>query len=275
MKHLKTYKKLFEGSELNPDQWEDVKDIIQSEILDKHHISFDDTEEKFGVNNKYVVRDPIFSIKFENLELSPYIIDDIYKLNRRVKELTGNFIIAKNNVDMPSKKNIEIMLSKTPDHRIVGEHFNLEECATDNTIDRKSGFLCGDYNTGYETAVKILQWLNTFYTFCYGTEFEAFKLAYDTLSELYDVLIVFSMPRFEDDRFSQKVCFQFYLSSKSRSFTIKVKRNITSIKFPIFIIDTNYTNSPYIRKRIDNYNWVTIPFNNKVRYIDFLKTEQF
>lgn len=275
MKHLKTYKKLFEGSELNPDQWEDVKDIIQSEILDKHHISFDDTEEKFGVNNKYIVRDPIFSIKFENLELSPYIIDDIYKLNRRVKELTGNFIIAKNNVDPSTygflrRRNIEIMLSKTPDQRIVGEHFNLEECDTDNIINsKKSGFLCGDYNTGYETAVKILEWLNTFYRFCYPTEFEAFKLAYGTLNELYDVLIAFSMPRFEEDRFSQVVCFQFILSSKRGG------ESVIGNKFPIFVIDTNYTDSPYIRKRIDNYNWVTIPFNNKVRYIDFLKTEQF
>jgi hypothetical protein len=270
MKHLKTYKKLFEGSELNPDQWEDVKDIIQSEVLDKHHISFDDTEEKLGnYSGKYKVYDPVFSIKFDNLELSTYIIDDIYKLNRRVKDLTGNFIIAKNNVNMPSKRNIEIMLSKTPDHRIVGEHFNLEECDTDNIIDRKSGFLCGDYNTGYETAVKILEWLNTFYRFCYPTEFEAFKLAYDTLNELYDVLIVFSMPKFEDDRFKQVVCFQFILSSKRSG------ESVIGNKYPIFIINTNHTESPQIRKRIDNYNWVDISFDKKERYIDFLKTEQF
>lgn len=270
MKHLKTYKKLFEGSELNPDQWEDVKDIIQSEILDKHHISIDDTGEKLGnYSGKYKVYDPIFSINFDNLELSSYIIDDIYKLNRRVKELTGNFIIAKNNVNIPSKGNIEIILSKTPDQRIVGEHFNLEECETDNTIDRKSGFLCGDYNTGYETAVKILEWLNTFYRFCYPTEFEAFKLAYDTLSELYDVLIVFSMPKFEDDRFSQVVCFQFILSSKRGG------ESVIGNKFPIFIINTNHTESPQIRKRVYDYNWIEIPCDKKERLLDFLKTEQF
>lgn len=270
MKHLKTYKKLFEGSELNPDQWEDVKDIIQSEVLDKHHISFDDTEEKLGnYSGKYKVYDPVFSIKFDNLELSPYIIDDIYKLNRRVKDLTGNFIIAKNNVNMPSKRNIEIMLSKTPDMRIVGENFNLEECETDNTIDKKGGFLCGDYDNTYETAVKIIEWLNTFYRFCYPTEFEAFKLAYDTLSELYDVLIVFSMPTFEDDRFKQFVCFQFILSSKRGGV------GVIGNKFPIFIINTNHTESPQIRKRVDGYNCVTMPFNKKERYIDFLKTEQF
>ena len=30
MKHLKTYKKLFESSRIEFEQWEDVKDIIQS-----------------------------------------------------------------------------------------------------------------------------------------------------------------------------------------------------------------------------------------------------
>lgn len=264
MKYLKKYK-LFESASLDIDDWLDVKDIIQSEILDKYHISVDDvTDSEEG--SKYRAIDPVLSIKFNNLELSSYIIDDVYKLNRRVKELTGHFIIAKNNVNS-SKGNIEIILSKTPDNRIVGDHFNLEECSTDNTIDRKSGFLCGDYNTGYGTAVKILEWLNTFYKFCYTTEFDAFKLVYDTLSELYDVLIVFSMPKFDDERYSQIVCFQFILSSKVE----KVIYN----KYPVFIINNNYTDSPFVKIRSGNYNFTEIPFNKKERLLDFLKTEQF
>jgi hypothetical protein len=264
MKYLKKYK-LFESASLDIDDWLDVKDIIQSEILDKYHISVDDvTDSEEG--SKYRANDPVLSIKFNNLELSSYIIDDVYKLNRRVKELTGHFIIAKNNINS-SKGNIEIILSKTPDNRIVGDHFNLEECSTDNTIDRKSGFLCGDYNTTYGTAVKILEWLNTFYTFCYRTEFDALKLVYDTLSELYDVLIVFSMPKFDDERYSQIVCFQFILSSK----VDKVIYN----KYPVFIINTNYTDSPSVKTRAGSYNFTEIPFNKKERLLDFLKTEQF
>jgi hypothetical protein len=273
MKHLKTYKKLFESASLDINDWLDVKDIIQSEILDKYHISVDDvTDSQEG--SKYRANDPVLSISYDNLEMSTYIIDDIYNLNRRVKELTGHFIIATNNVNS-SNKNIEIQLSKTPDNRIVGDYFNLEECSTDNTIDKKSGFLCnnfplldcGDYNTTYETAVKILEWLNTFYTFCYRTEFDAFKLAYDTLSELYNVQIVFSLPKFEDDRYRQIVCFQFILSSKVE----KVIYN----KYPVFIINTNYTDSPFVKIRSGNYNFTEIPFNKRERYIDFLKTEQF
>jgi hypothetical protein len=264
MKYLKKYK-LFESASLDIDDWLDVKDIIQSEILDKYHISVDDVTDS-QEDSKYRANDPVLSISYNNLEMSTYIIDDVYKLNRRVKELTGHFIIAKNNVNS-SRGNIEIKLSKTPDNRIVGEHFNLESCSTDNTIDREGGFLCGDYNTGYETAVKILEWLNTFYKFCYPTEFEALKLAYDTLKELYDVLIVFSMPKFEDVLYRQVVCFQFILSSKVEK--------VISNKFPVFIINTNRTESPQIRKRMDGYNWIDIPFNKRERYIDFLKTEQF
>ena len=267
MKYLKTYNKLLESATLDPDVWEEVKDIIQSEILDEYYISIDDVSEELGKHSgKYNIYDPIYKIKYDNLEMSPYVIDDIYELNRRIRGVSSHFIIADNNVNS-SKGNIEIKLSKTPDNRIVGDHFNLEECSTDNTIDKKGGFLCGDYNTTYETSVKILEWLNTFYTFCYRTEFDDFKLVYDTLSELYDVLIVFSMPKFDDERYSQIVCFQFILSTK----VDKVIYN----KYPVFIINTNYTDSPSVKTRAGSYNFTEIPFNKKERLLDFLKTEQF
>ena len=89
---------------------------------------------------------------------------------------------------------------------------------------------------------------------------------------MYDVLIVFSMPKFEDDRFKQVVCFQFILSQKvEKGPTSKVYGN----KYPIFIINTNHTESPQIRKRNSTHIWIDIPFDKRVRYIDFLKTEQF
>ena len=256
MKHLKTYKKLFESSRIEFEQWEDVKDIIQSEILDKYHISIDDVDEKLGeYSGQYGINDPIYALKFNNLELSIDVIDDIYGLNRRIKELTGNFIIAKNNVNRPSKGNIEIELSKTPDSRIVREHFNLEECDSYNGFDKMRGGLCD-----YETAVKILEWLNTFYTFCYRTEFEAFELVYNTFSTTIknDVQIVFSMPRFEDKRFSQVVCFELLNDSNS---------------VPVFTINTNYTDSPSVRFRrstIGRNFYNDIPCDKKEKLLSFL-----
>ena len=80
------------------------------------------------------------------------------------------------------------------------------------------------------------------------------------------------MPKFEADRFKQVVCFQFILSQKvEKGPTAKVYGN----KYPIFIINTNHTESPQIRKRMDFHNWVDISFDKKERYIDFLKTGQF
>ena len=119
MKYLKTYNKLLESATLDPDVWEDVKDIIQSEILDEYYISIDDVSEELGKHSgKYNIYDPIYKIKYDNLEMSPYVIDDIYELNRRIREVSSHFIIADNNVNS-SKGNIEIKLSKTPDNRIV------------------------------------------------------------------------------------------------------------------------------------------------------------
>jgi hypothetical protein len=262
MKYLKTYNKLLESATLDPDIWEDIKYIILAEILDKYEISIDDVNEELGKHSgKYNIYDPIYKIKYDNLEMSSYVIDDIYELNRRIRELSSHFIIADNNVNS-SKGNIEIKLSKTPDNRITIDHFNLEWCDTDNTINKKQGGMCD-----YETAVKILEWLNTFYTFCYPTEFEAFKLVYNTLLELYNVQIVFSLPTFEDERYRQVVCFQFLLSSKVEK--------VISNKFPVFIINTNYTESPTVKKREGNYNFKEVNCDNKERLLYFLKTEQF
>jgi hypothetical protein len=260
MKHLKKYK-LFEYASLDINDWLDVKDIIQSEILDKYHISIDDVVDK-NAESKYVANDPELFISYNNLEMSTYIIDDIYDLNERIYSMTKHFIIAKNNVNS-SKRNIEVKLSKVPDARITINHFNLEETYDfDNVISKGVGGFCD-----YETAVKILEWLKSFYGFYYKTELDAFKLAYDTLEELYNVDLIFSMPKFEDKNYSQVVCFNFLLSSD-------VEKIITN-EHPIFVINTNRTYSPYILQRRGGSGWHEFPYEKKERYIDFLKTEQF
>ena len=271
MKYLKKYNKLFESATVDPDKWEDFKYKIQSDVLQENNISIDSVSEKLGdYSGKYNVYDPILIIELDDVESTNKVIDDIYKLNRISEELIGgNFVTAtnktKSSTDNTDKKLsiITIKLSSTPDSRIVREHFNLKECYTDNHIDNRSkGGLCD-----YETAIKILEWLHTFHSFFYPTEREAFKLVYNTLKELYNVQIVFSLPKFEAERFKQVVCFEFLLSENEdlhESNRMKVKSN----NFPVFTINTNYTESPSISKRIGNASWKKIPF-------DKLKTEQF
>ena len=259
MKYLKKYK-LFEYVQIDIDDWFDVRAVIQSDILDKYHISTNsihDTNE----DSKYVASDPKLTISYNNLEMSPYIIDDIYELNSRIYEMTKHFIVARNNVNS-IKQNIEIKLSKVPDTRIIIHHFNLEETYEfDNLINKVVGGFCD-----YDTAIKILEWLNSFYKFCYRTELDAFKSTYDTLKELYNVELIFSMTKFEDERFSQVVCFNFKLSDG-------VKKVLTN-KHPIFVIDTNHTESPLIYKRTGNYNYKQLSFNyNNIS--NYLTNEEF
>ena len=262
MKHLKKYK-LFEYASVKIDDWLDVKEIIQSEILDKYHISIDDVVDK-NAESKYVANDPELTITYDNLQMSPYVIDDIYELNSRIYRMTKHFIIAKNNVNS-SKRNIEVKLSKVPDARITIHHFNLEETYDfSNTISKGVGGFCD-----YETAVKILEWLHSFYTFCYRTELDAFKLAYDTLKEIYNVDLIFSMPKFEDKNYNQVVCFNFILSSDKKYLQILTNEH------PIFVINSNRTYSPYIVQRRGYSGYHEFPYEKKERYIDFLKTEQF
>jgi hypothetical protein len=276
MKYLKTYDKLFESATVDPDKWEDFKDKIQSEILDKYNISINDLSEKLGdYSGKYNVYDPILIIELDDWESSDQVVDDIYKLNRISEELIGgNFVISTNKNHFSEDKNkslsiITIKLSSTPDSRIVREHFNLKECYTDNHIDRSKGGLCD-----YETAIKILEWLHTFHSFFYPTEREAFKLVYNTLKELYNVQIVFSLPKFETERFEQVVCFEFLLS-ENKDLDKSTRKNIIYNKFPVFTINTNYTESPSISKRIGNASWDKIPCDKKERLLNFLKNEQF
>jgi hypothetical protein len=270
MKYLKKYNKLFESATVDPDKWEDFKYKIQSDVLQENNISIDSVSEKLGdYSGKYNVYDPILIIELDDVESTDKVIDDIYKLNRISEELIGgNFVTAtnktKSSTDNTDKKLsiITIKLSSTPDSRIVREHFNLKECYTDNHIDNSKGGLCD-----YETAIKILEWLHTFHSFFYPTEREAFNLTYNTLKELYNVQIVFSLPKFDAERFKQVVCFEFLLSENEdlhESNRMKVKSN----NFPVFTINTNYTESPSISKRIGNASWKKIPF-------DKLKTEQF
>lgn len=264
MRHLKNYK-IFEYASVSIDDWFDVRDVIQMDILDKYLLSTSDLVDP-NEDKKYVVDDPILYINYDNSEMSSYVIDDIYALNSRIYEMTGHFIIATNNVNS-SKKNIEIKLSKVPDTRITLHHFNLEEISNFdnviNVISKSVGGLCD-----YKTAIKILEWLNNFYKFCYRTELDAFKIAYDTLSESYNVdSLIFSMPRFEDKNYSQTVCFNFQLKDGIKK--------VVSGNDPIFVINTSRTYSPYIIKRTGYSSWHESSYDNKERYINFLKIYAF
>lgn len=256
MKYLKKFK-LFE-SWVSIDKWEDLKDLIQMEIMDKWGISNSLVDEVKSNENKTQLLEPALRIRinerFDNEE-PVEIIADVRNLYKRVFALTGKFISA-----IWSSQAIFVSLSDTPNHYTVIQEFGLTlDPNSDNCFDRKVGAFCT-----YEQALEIFKYLNGFYRFAYDSDIKCFTEAYQILSDLYKVELVFSLPRFEDERFSQVVCFQFKLQSD--------KDRIIGRYFPVFTINTNHTESPYILKRVGNYNFIQIPCTEQK---SFLGDEQF
>jgi hypothetical protein len=256
MKYLKRYK-IFE-SWISIDKWEDLKDLIQMEIMDKWGISNSLVDEVKSAENKTQLLEPALRIRinerFDNNE-PVEIIKDVRNLYKRVFSLTGKFL----KVEWSSQA-IFVYLSKLPNHYTIIQEFGLTlDPNSDNTFDRKVGAICT-----YEQALEIFKYLNGFYRFAYDSDIKYFTEAYQILSDLYKVEIVFSLPRFEDERFRQVVCFEFKLKSG--------KERVIGRHFPVFIINTNHTDSPCIMKRTGSYNFIQIPCTKQK---SFLKDEQF
>jgi len=256
MKYLKEYK-LFE-SWVSIDKWEDLKDLIQMEIMDKWGISNSLVDEVKKGENKTQLLEPALRIRinerFDN-DKPVEIIADVRNLYKRVFGLTGKFIKAE-----WSSQAIFVYLSNIPNHYTVIQHFGLTlDPNSDNCFDSKKGA-----HSTYEQALEIFKYLNGFYRFAYDSDIKYFIEAYQILSDLYKVELVFSLPRFEDERFSQVVCFEFKLQSG--------KERVIGRHFPVFTINTNHTDSPYIMKRTGNYNFIQIPCTKQK---SFLADEQF
>ena len=256
MKYLKEYK-LFE-SWVSIDKWEDLKDLIQMEIMDKWGISNSLVDEVKSGENKTQLLEPALRIRinerYDN-DQPVEIIADVRNLYKRVFGLTGKFIIAE-----WSSQAIFVMLRDIPNHYTVIQDFGLTLAPnSDNCFDRKKGAHCT-----YEQALEIFKYLNGFYRFAYDSDIKYFTEAYQILSDLYKVELVFSLPRFENERFSQVICFEFKLQS--------AKERIIVRHFPVFTINTNHTDSPYIMKRTGNHNFIQIYCRNQK---SFLGDEQF
>ena len=207
MKYLQKYK-IFESSSylVEEDKWEDLKDLIQMEIMDKWGISNDLVTESIPGRRGDKLLEPELHMRinerFDNDEPKE-IMKDCRDLHKRVFSLTGLFIEVR-----WSSQQINIMLRDIPNHYTIIRDFDLEEIVDSNTYDRKTGGVC-DWNT----ALEIIKYLNGFYEFVYRTDLSIFNKCYDIVDELYNVELVFSLPEFEKELYRQKLFFKFNLST--------------------------------------------------------------
>lgn len=260
MKYIKQYRIFESGSNnlINEDKWEDLKDLIQMEVMDKFGISHNLVTESIPGKRGNQLLEPELHMRVNerfNNDESKEIMKACRDLHKRVFSLTDLFIDVR-----WSSQQINIMLSDVPNHYTIIRDFNLEEIESDNTYDRKTGGVC-DWNT----ALTIIKYLNGFYRFAYDSDINLFNKCYDIVDDLYNVELVFSLPQFEKERFRQKLFFKFNLST--------AKERVIGKYYPIFIIDSNHTDSPLLRKRRSNASLIDI-YGEK-RMLDFLATEQF
>ena len=260
MKYLKKFK-IFEEYKnvlVEEDKWEDLKDLIQIEIMDKFGISNDLVKESIPGRRGNQLLEPELHIRinerFNNSEPKE-IMKACRDLHKRIFNHSGLFIDVR-----WSSQQVNIMLGDIPNHYTVIRDFDLEEIEDSNTYDGRTGGLCD-----YETALKIIKYLNGFYRFAYDSDINLFNKCYDIVDDLYNVELVFSLPQFEKELYRQKLFFKFKLSTG--------KERVISRYYPIFMIDNNHTESPLLRKRTSNSSWIDIYGEKKM--LDFLATEQF
>jgi hypothetical protein len=238
MKHIHKFQ-LFESKAnlIDSEKWEDLKDLIQLDILDKWNLTNDLVSESIPGKSGDKLLEPELHIRinerFDNNEPIE-IINDCRNLHNRVFKMFNLYI----NVWW-SSQSIHIMLDNYPNQWTIIRDFNLKEVSNDNIVNKESGGICD-----YDEAIKIINYLNGFTRFVYDSDIRLFSECCRIMSnKASDFYLVFSLPKFTLENYEQKLCFNFM-----------VKRD-TKRRLPVFNIDTSRTISPYIRIRRGNISW--------------------
>ena len=263
MKYLRKYH-LLESNLIELNDWEDFKQIVTDEILDKWNIDSDLVRESIPGKSGNSLLEPELHIRINqyfNNDEPLDIVKDCRNLHLRVYQMTGKFI----NVNWSSQQ-INILLEDIPNHWTILKDFNLQEVKSDNTVDGKSGGVCD-----YDTAIEILEYLNGFYRFAYNSDIELFKKCFEIIQSKEDCKIVFSLSIFSKERFKQRVCFKFCFG-ENWDFMNAVGSIRDMREYPIFIIDANHVDSPILRLRYGNY-WNE--FSGEREMVDLLKSEKY
>ena len=251
MKYLKKFQ-LLESNLIDLRDWEDVKDLIQSEILDEWNIPKSLVAESLPGQSGNSLLKPELHIRineyFNNVE-PEQLIKDCRDLHTQIHQMTGKFI----DVNWSSQQ-VNIMLLDYPNNFTVIKDFNLQEVVSDNTINRYPGGVCN-----LETAIEIMEYLNTFYRFCYDSDIELLRKCFEVIQRKSskECKLVFTLPTFTKDRFRQKLTLKFCYQENWNA------------SYPIFIIDANHVDSPLLRLRFGNASWKEVSGEKKM--LDFLE----
>lgn len=227
MRHIEKFKTFESLTAKAPDAF---LDILRSEVFDDFGISEEDATKEY---NKVTLNPGI-----EDDEELKNLINAINQTWERTLDQTGLYPHCKN-----SGTTIIINLLKYPSIYVA-----YRELGLDVTTGYENGYSgpkneCGVLN-GIDQAAEAIEYLNRFYGFAYRSDIEPLMKFHEEISKRYKVKrLLFSIERFADERYQQYVAVIFDLEGKQNSYN------------PIYVINSNRTDSPYVWIRNSRSSW--------------------
>ena len=242
MKHIKDYK-TFEGliPKYNEKKWKDFLDVLRAEdVLTDFNIS--ESELELDDNGLYI------QITGEEKTRLREAIEATWE---RTKEYTGHYPhtnITHLRTDT-SKVAVKVTLESMPTITAIYGELGLE-----TTTYKENGYT-GDVTCGVlksiDHAFEAFKYLNTKRRFAYDSDTEPLRTLYDGLTKNHKInRILLNIQRFDDENFRQYVAVIIELDG--------VRDN------PIYVINSNRTDSPYVFVRYGSTSWDHLNINKAI-----------
>lgn len=243
MRHIKDYK-TFEG--LNPkynrQKWEDFLDVLR----------LDDVLSEFGISESELeLDDNGMNIRFNDKEEGKRLSQAIEATWERTKEYTGNYphtSIGHLRTDT-SKTVVMVALESMPTITAIYGELGLE-----TTTYKENGYTkdvtCGVLKS-IDQAFEAFKYLNTKRRFAYDSDTEPLRTLYDGLAKNHKIKrLLLNVEMFDDENYRQYVAVIIELDG--------VRDN------PIYVINSNRTDTPYVFVRYGNASWYHLNITNAI-----------
>jgi hypothetical protein len=245
MIHIKDYK-TFEGliPKYNEKKWKDFLDVLRAEdVLTDFGISESDLE----------LDDNGLSIHFTDKEEGKRLSNAIEATWERTKEYTGHYphtSIGYLRTDR-SKAAVMVTLEGIPTITAIYGELGLE------TTKYKENGYTGDVTCGVlksiDHAFEAFKYLNGKRRFAYDSDFEPLRTLYDGLAKNYTInRMLLNIQIFDDENYKQYVAIIIELDGV--------------IDNPIYVINSNRTDSPFVFIRYGNASWNHLNIDKAIIY---------
>lgn len=245
MKHIKDYK-TFEGliPKYNEKKWKDFLDVLRAE----------DVIIEFGISESELeLDDHGLSIHITDKEEGKRLSQAIEATWERTKEYTGHYphtSIGYLRTDS-SKAAVLVTLESIPTITAIYGELSLE-----TTTYKENGYTkdvtCGVIDS-IDHAFEAFKYLNEKRRFAYNSDIEPLRTLYDGLVKSHKIKrVLLNIQRFDDEYYKQYVAFIIELDGV--------------IDNPIYVINSNRTDSPFVFIRYGNASWNHLDVDKAIIY---------